>query len=57
MPLILNAHAPKQAQKSPPNSDGDARRILRRLCEKDAVLVVAQNMDRAVVLRPNLEGG
>ena len=57
MPSIPNAHASKQALKSPPNSDGEARRILRRLCEKDAVLVVVQDMDRAVVLRPNLEGG
>ncbi|MGB0353375.1 MAG: hypothetical protein ACPGDA_05245 [Paracoccaceae bacterium] len=57
MPSIPNAHAPKQALKSPPNSDSEARRILRRLCEKDAVFVVAQDMDRAVVLRPNLEGG
>ncbi len=54
MPSIPNAHAPKQALKSSPNSDSEARRILRRLCEKDAVLVVAQDMDRAVVLRPNL---
>ncbi len=30
---------------------------MRRLCEKDAVSVLAQVMDRAVVLRPNVEGG
>jgi hypothetical protein len=29
----------------------EARRILRRLCETDAVLAVAQDMDKAVVLR------
>jgi len=29
----------------------EARRILRRLCERDAVLVVSHEMDRAVVLR------
>jgi DNA-binding MarR family transcriptional regulator len=29
----------------------EARRILRRLCEKDSVLVVSHEMDRAVVLR------
>jgi hypothetical protein len=29
----------------------EARRILRRLCETDAVLAVAQDLDRAVVLR------
>ena len=34
----------------------EARRILRRLCETDAVLAVAQDMDKAVVLRPGLEG-
>jgi DNA-binding MarR family transcriptional regulator len=34
----------------------EARRILRRLCEKDAVLVVANDMDRAVVLRTTPEG-
>jgi hypothetical protein len=34
----------------------EARRILRRLCETDAVLAVAQDMDKAVVLRPGLDG-
>jgi hypothetical protein len=34
----------------------EARRILRRLCETDAVLAVAQDMDRAVVLRPGPDG-
>ena len=34
----------------------EARRILRRLCETDAVLAVAQDMDKAVVLRPGPEG-
>ena len=34
----------------------EARRILRRLCETDAVLAVAQDLDRAVVLRPGPGG-
>ncbi len=45
----------------PPFSDEatitrEARRILRRLCETDAVLAVAQDMDKAVVLRPGPGG-
>ncbi len=34
----------------------EARRILRRLCETGAVLAVAQDMDKAVVLRQGDEG-
>lgn len=34
----------------------EARRILRRLCESDAVLAVAQDMDKAVVLRGGPDG-
>jgi hypothetical protein len=34
----------------------EARRILRRLCETDAVLAVANDMEKAVVLRPGPEG-
>jgi hypothetical protein len=34
----------------------EARRILRRLCETDAVLAVAPDLDRAVVLRPGPDG-
>jgi len=34
----------------------EARRILRRLCETEAVLAVAQDLDRAVVLRPGPGG-
>ncbi|NKX46414.1 DUF6456 domain-containing protein [Roseicyclus persicicus] len=36
--------------------DREARRILRRLCETDAVLAVAQDLDKAVVLRPGPGG-
>jgi hypothetical protein len=35
----------------------EARRILRRLCETDAVLAVAADMDKAAVLRPGPDGG
>ena len=34
----------------------EGRRILRRLCETDAVLVVAMDMDKAVVMRPMANG-
>ncbi len=34
----------------------EARRILRRLCETGAVLAVAQDMDKAVVLRQGVDG-
>jgi hypothetical protein len=34
----------------------EARRILRRLCERDAMLVVSHEMDRAVVLRQPEDG-
>ena len=34
----------------------EARRILRRLCETSAVLAVANDMDKAVVLRPGPDG-
>jgi len=46
--------------RSPLGDEGtiarEARRILRRLCETDAVLAVAQDMDKAVVLRPGPGG-
>lgn len=46
--------------RSPLGDEGtiarEARRILRRLCETDAVLAVAADLDKAVVLRPGLSG-
>jgi DNA-binding MarR family transcriptional regulator len=46
--------------RSPLGDEGtitrEARRILRRLCETDAVLAVAKDMDKAVVLRPGPSG-
>ena len=58
-----NAEEPAQMTapfRSPLGDEGtitrEARRILRRLCETDAVLAVAQDMDKAVVLRPGPAG-
>ena len=46
--------------RSPLGDEGtiarEARRILRRLCETDAVLAVASDLDKAVVLRPGANG-
>jgi hypothetical protein len=46
--------------RSPLGDEGtiarEARRILRRLCETDAVLAVASDLDKAVVLRPGPGG-
>lgn len=46
--------------RSPLGDEGtiasEARRILRRLCETDAVLAVAADLDKAVVLRPGPDG-
>jgi hypothetical protein len=58
-----NAEEPTQMTapfRSPLGDEGtiarEARRILRRLCETDAVLAVARDMDKAVVLRPGPDG-
>ena len=46
--------------RSPLGDEGmiarEARRILRRLCETDAILAVANDLDKAVVLRPGPDG-
>ncbi|QXT38317.1 DUF6456 domain-containing protein [Gymnodinialimonas ceratoperidinii] len=46
--------------RTPPNDEAlvtrEARRILRRLCETGAILAVAQDMDKAVVLRQGPAG-
>ena len=47
-------------QTQPPNRetlDREARRVLRRLCETGAVLAVAVEMDKAVVVRDTPQGG
>jgi transposase-like protein len=38
------------------NIEGEARRILRRLCEPDAVLAIAPQMEKAVVVRELPDG-
>lgn len=52
--ITMSAH-PRSLQKTQSDLiDREARRILRRLCESDAVLAVSPQMEKAVVLR-NLE--
>ena len=48
--------AVKPADASDPRIDREARRILRRLCEKGAFLAVAPSMEKAVVLREVVPG-
>ncbi len=48
--------AAKPADRSDPRIDREARRILRRLCEKGAFLAVAPTMEKAVVLREVVPG-
>lgn len=45
-----------QATTADPRVEREARRILRRLCEKGAFLAVAPNMEKAVVLREVVPG-
>ncbi|PWK62785.1 DUF6456 domain-containing protein [Roseicyclus mahoneyensis] len=59
--LQSKEHLPMTAPfRSPLDDEGtiarEARRILRRLCETDAVLAVAGDLDKAVVLRPGADG-
>jgi hypothetical protein len=48
--------AAKPADRSEPRIEREARRILRRLCEKGAFLAVAASMEKAVVLREVVPG-
>ena len=48
--------AAKPADASDPRIEREARRILRRLCEKGAFLAVAPSMEKAVVLREVVPG-
>ena len=48
--------AVQPADASDPRIDREARRILRRLCEKGAFLAVAPSMEKAVVLREVVPG-
>jgi hypothetical protein len=55
LPLMPNTAA-MSADRSDPRIEREARRILRRLCEKGAFLAVAPEMERAVVLREVVPG-
>lgn len=48
--------AAKPADRQDANIEREARRILRRLCEKGAFLAVAPDMEKAVVLREVIPG-
>ena len=48
--------AHKSADSTDPRLEREARRILRRLCEKGAFLAVAPTMEKAVVLREVVPG-
>jgi Domain of unknown function (DUF6456) len=48
--------APKPADSTDPRLEREARRILRRLCEKGAFLAAAPTMEKAVVLREVVAG-
>ena len=48
--------AAKPADSTDPRIEREARRILRRLCEKGAFLAVAPTMEKAVVLREVVPG-
>jgi hypothetical protein len=48
--------AAKPVDRSDPTLEREARRILRRLCEKGAFLAVAPTMEKAVVLREVVPG-
>lgn len=51
------AAAQKRINDDDPDMLREARRILRRMCEKGAFLAVSPAMPKAVVLRPNSDGG
>jgi hypothetical protein len=52
----MSRPAAKPRDCSDPRLEREARRILRRLCEKGAFLAVAPNMEKAVVLREVVPG-
>ena len=55
MPIPAAKTADKPRTRSP-RIEREARRILRRLCEKGAFLAVAPKMEKAVVLREVVPG-
>jgi hypothetical protein len=54
--LPMSNPVPPSSDRPDPRIEREARRILRRLCEKGAFLAVAPNMDKAVVLREVVPG-
>lgn len=52
----MNASVRPPILSDEPTIKREARRILRRLCETSAVLVLAKDMDKAVVLRAGADG-
>lgn len=56
MPEIIASPLQPDPEKHIARLEHHARVVLRRLCEPDAVLAVAENMEKAVVVRDNGDG-
>lgn len=54
--VLMATPVRRDADRSDPRIEREARRILRRLCEKGAFLAVAPTMEKAVVLREVVPG-
>jgi len=54
--VLMATPVRRAADRSDPRIEREARRILRRLCEKGAFLAVAPTMEKAVVLREVVPG-
>lgn len=54
--VLMATPVRKTVDRSDPRIEREARRILRRLCEKGAFLAVAPSMEKAVVLREVVPG-
>lgn len=55
--MIHKAIAPDPATPDDDTLKREGRRVLRRLCEAGAVLAVAQDMEKAIVVRDQPDGG
>ena len=53
---LMSTPAPKHSGETETRIEREARRILRRLCEKGAFLAVAPSMEKAVVMREVVPG-
>jgi hypothetical protein len=53
---LMSMPAPKQSETTENRIEREARRILRRLCEKGAFLAVAPSMEKAIVMREVVPG-